>query len=726
MSHNDKPIVMTEPKRIDPVDVHNIEPSLDEDYALSLVNSTFTNYSAWRSQNLEPKWSDADALMNGVVSQRMWPGTNIPKAAFPQPIVSDNFRTILPLLEQAIFPDNEDWFDMEPAIKGQLPTQFGRMLTNTFKYYLDVAPEISRASGRREIIVALMDMLLYKVGGVHVYWHEQFKRPCIEAVNIRDIYFDPKAVSPIAEMNKSIIWRKFLTVRQIKEMRAENSKFKVPTDEELYWLAAMTGSEPADMGKNVSASMLGFTTQNGPDIYNPAVDDADIEVLIYYSKKRVIWVLNKTYVMYNEANDYGFFPFCFAPCFALPHKNFGESIPDLLKSSQRLSEGLINNYVDEIHLSLNPPRVEKLMSGQSNGDKWYPGLTIKTIGTPKEDIIFPMQVGATTQVWDLVQFISGQAYSRMGFNPMQVSGMPAPSNANRTAAGMQMQLASGSNRIYELVKQIEDYLLVPLLRKMSEYCRRNVLENEPIDGLNENGELAQINKQAFMVPLRLQVKCASRVISKAALAQIMPTIMQYIGNGQLVQQLHSIGKTVDFSEIMQAMMDSTGLGKKYDFIRDLTQQEIQQMQAQAEAAQRPDPTIVKTQMEIDGRLKETQMKGEYDLKKQEIAKAPSPMEIQAEQQKQMMEQQTMQMELQLKAYMAEMDKKMKEFDLMIKAAEANQKMQISQMEMGQRQQEHEQEMQMSMERGIQEQALAERKAAASMEQKANKTEKKSE
>ncbi|WP_230687717.1 hypothetical protein, partial [Streptococcus pneumoniae] len=47
-------------------------------------------------------------------------------------------------------------------------------------------------------------------------------------------------------------------------------------------------------------------------IPNPA--DRKIEVLMYYTKGQIIWVLNRQHVLYNETNPYKFVPAVFAPC----------------------------------------------------------------------------------------------------------------------------------------------------------------------------------------------------------------------------------------------------------------------------------------------------------------------------------------------------------------------------------------------------------------------------
>lgn len=683
-----KPISFGHVPQLASVDISNVEQNFEsQEYALELVNRTYSIYSSWRSSNLDMKWGDADALMNGVVPVRTWPGSNIPKASYPQPIVSDQFRTILPSLEQSLFPDSEDWFELQPAMPQNLPAPVGRLITNTFKYYIDSACEIGEPSGRREIMTAIMDCLLYKLGAIHVYWDDSRKRPKIESVDIRDIFIDPKANVPSAEACRSIVWRKLLSVRDIKALRADK-RFNIPADEVLYFLATNSPGAPADTSKNISYIMSGLNVQSGPTQYDQAIEDKEVEVLIYYSKDRVIWVFNRLWVAYNQATDYKFYPFCFVSAYALPHKAFGESLADLLKSTQRLSEGLMNNFVDSIHLSQIPPRVEKKQSGVTAGDQWYPGLKMTVQGEADKDIIFPQVPGPVTQVWDLIQWVANQGYSRTGNNPLQQGGIPTPSNANRTASGMQMQTSGGSNRLYSIIKLIEDYLLVPLLHKMTEYCRMNILDGEKVEGLNENGELTEIAHTTFQIPLKITVKCASRVISRDKMMQFLPNLIQYLLQGPFVGALHQIGQTIDVGELISALQDATGLGKKYQFTRALTQQEMQQMQ-QAQQP-KPDPNKV---FDHQSQMEQIKLKGQIDMQKEQVKNAPNPMEMQVEQMKAEMERQRDEAKIQMEYMKLEIMKQKAQLDMMTSINKANIDAQVQQMEANSERQRMEQEAQ---------------------------------
>jgi len=667
------------------VDIENIEEQLAEEiYAKELVCRTFDRYAAHRT-NIELRWTISDELLNGVTETRYWKGTQVKRASYPQPIVSDQFRTILPALEQAIFPDSGDSFSIGPAMSGStIPPQFGRMLTNTVKGWLEESPKIGLPSGRREILNALMDAALYKLGCVHVQFNPMLKRPVVEAVNIKDIYLDPKAPSPSAEDNKCIIWRKYLTVKAIKEHRDSKGGFKKISDDEIYGLCSGTPLTSGVTNQNLTASLTRMPVQMGPTVYDPSIEDQEIEVLIYYSEKRIVWILNRTIVFYNEENIYKFFPFCFTPFYPIPHRNYGESIGDILESTQRLSEGLVNNTLDTLHMATLPPRTEKQMSGQAVGDRWYPGLSIKA-SSPKDDVIIhDIPLGHITPVWDMVQWLQQQGYSRTGQNPLQQGGIPTPSNANRTASGMNIQMSGGSNRLYAIVKQFEDYMFIPLIKKMLDMCRIHVGVDDEVEGFNENGDITKLKGIAFHIPFKLDVQCASRVISKAELKQILPDLIQYFTQGTLIQQLQQTGRTVDVSEILSAVMDASGLARTYAFVRDMSQQEMQAMQ-QAQQP-KPDPNMVaKIQMESQARMQETQLKGQIDIQKEQIKQQPNPWELQAEQMKAQMDMamkqkdlEMKQMKLEMDAQKAQMDIIMKQMELRLKGQEAQMDMEISQ------------------------------------------------
>ena len=53
--------------------------SIDDSYALAVVNQTFVHYEAWRRNNHDMRWQLNDMLYFGQVEKKIWEGTNTPR-----------------------------------------------------------------------------------------------------------------------------------------------------------------------------------------------------------------------------------------------------------------------------------------------------------------------------------------------------------------------------------------------------------------------------------------------------------------------------------------------------------------------------------------------------------------------------------------------------------------------------------------------------------------------
>lgn len=665
------------------VPVAQVAASYTPEYSLTLVNNTYATFSSARQGNIEPRWTEADTLYFGVVRSKVWPGTNTARAAYPQPVVFDQIETLMPLLEQSIFPDSEDWFEVLPATPlvdektgRDYGPSLGRILTANLKHFIDTFEYIGYPSGRREILNAIKQSLLYKLGGVHLRWSEEKAHPVIECVDIRDVFFDPKSLGPSPEMGSAMIWRKLVKVRDLKAYRNKKG-WDIPKDDALAWLAMNAPNATPDTSKAQMFALIKMGVTPGPQIYNQNIEDREVEVLCYYNRDRIVWVLNRVHVAYNEPNPYGWYPFAFAPCYEIPHAAYGMSVAELQESSQRLIEALFNGHLDEISLALHPPRIES-RTDQRDQDRWGPGQRY-FVKTPKDDIQIQTPSGITANVMDSIAYVQQNSYSRSGMNPLQMGGTPTPSNANRTASGMQLQMGGGNNRVYAMVKRYEDYLMVPIIHKMIEMMRYHLADREMVEGVNELGQFQMMNPAIWATPLKIDVKCASRVISRDKIMALVPQLLQFYVQGPLLGELHSVGRTLNMPEIERAMLDATGLGKRYEFTRTMSQQEVQMMRQSQ--TPRPDPNVqVKAEAAYKTRVDAEHIKAQAGLQKEAMKQQPNPQEIQLEQQK-------AEMEMQLKAF----DLKMKGMELQLKAREgelklllaertAQQKMQQAQMD----------------------------------------------
>ncbi len=643
--------------------------------ALQVVNQTFSVFESYRTNNHDARWTEADALYGGYVPTKVWDGTTIPRANLPYQISFDQVESAYPSIMQALFSD-ENWFEVraEPGT----PAEAARAVHAAMSYMLDHAKNDYGLTSIAEIGLAIRDMLKYGNGGVWLDWDGAKQRVITSWVDLRDVYIDPATPTPNADESRAIIRRRMMTVDEISALRG-NTLMSIPSDEVLWYMAKSAPTVAADTTRQAQESLRSVNYSPAQADYIPNPADRKIEVLMYYSKNQIIWVLNRQHVAYNNRNPYGFIPCAFAPCYIFTGRFYANGIPDVQRGNQRMIEGLLNGHLDEISLSLHPPRVQAQNGNLTNGQrKWGPGYVFNSTSTDLKNSISLLQPQPVTQnVMGDIGFILDAADKRTGINAM-AQGMPKPGNANRTATGMSLQSQGAANRIQPLVKNIEDFLLVPLLRKMYKMVAFHIGAFDKMPA-KLNGEVQWIDGWNFQRPCDFEMLAASKMLAKSNLMQIFPFVTQYLLSGPLMEALKSAGQTVNFQALIDMLQDAAGTRGRYDIIRPMTPQEQQ-------AAQQPPPQV-QAQMQMEQAKQQNAkeiigMKIQGDLQKTMLANQSSPEELQMKmaesQQKMQIEQMKAEIQMALQQQKLETEQQLAQMKLQLEQARSRQQIQSGQ------------------------------------------------
>lgn len=646
--------------------------------ALQIVNQTYNVYEVFRTNNHDRRWNEADALYTGLVPAKVWEGTTIPRANLPYQISFDQVEAAFPSLMQALFSD-EDWFEVvaEPGT----PAEEAKKVQGAMAYFLDHTKNDYGLTAVSECGLAIRDLLKYGNGGLWLDWEPTKKRPTVSWVDVRDIYVDPACPTPNIDEARCIIRRRMMTVDDIAAMRGD-TRMNVPSDEILWYFAKTAPVVPADNTRQVQEALR--YVQYSPNAHewlpNPA--DRKIEVLMYYSKNQIIWVLNRQHVLYNQKNPYGFIPCVFAPCYIYNGRFYAAGIPEVQKGNQRMIEGLLNGHLDEISLSLHPPRVQARSSNQTNNQrKWGPGFTFNSDNPDLKNSISLLQPQPVTQnVMGDIGFLLDASDKRTGIGAM-AQGMPRPGNANRTATGMSLQSQGAANRLQPIVKNIEDYMLVPMLRKLYKMVAFHIGIFEQMPA-KLDGTVEWVQGWVFQRPCDFKMLAASKMLAKSNLMQIFPFVTQYLLSGPLLESLKSAGQTVNFTAIFDMLQDAAGTKGRYDLIRPMTPQEQQ-------AAQAPPPQV-QAQMQMEQAKQQNAkeimgMKIQGDLQQTMMAKQGSPEETQMKmaeaQQKMQLQQMQAEMKMMMDQQKLEMEKQLGALKLQLEQQKAGIQLQTAQQKM---------------------------------------------
>ena len=630
---------------------------LEDQKALTLVINTLSEYENSRKANQEPRWLRANELISGYKAPVNWTNTKIPRANHSTRLAYNKVEEALPIIIQSIFTADGEWFDIE-AEPGASPEEAEQMRAR-LSYILDHNDDVSGISARSELCEAVKSILTYGNGGVFLEWDSLKNKPIVSFAPLEDIYVDPGNRTHSIDGSRSVIRRDLKTIGEIQLWR-ESPGMKIPSDNELFTLSNTLFHTSGDEVRDQKNALYGEMSSMVYNVMaaNPA--ERKIEVLYYYSKTQIIVILGRKYVAFSSINPYGFLPFAFAHYSTSVGRFYSDGIADVLAGEQRIQESIINKYTDQMALALSPPLARKPSTSRTLGaTRWAPGATYET-GNPKDDVITLGANLPVADIWSAMDYFENLSDKRVGRPLPTTSG-----NGVRTAGGVQTQVQGGLSRIYMVTKQVEDFLIIPLLCKLQKMMMVHEQPGTVAIGRSK-GKQSFVDTNVYYKNYNYKVRAASNMLTKEKLLPLLPTVFQSLGNGPLVQGLAATGQVVNWPEVFRFFKEATGLGEEFNFTRQMTQEEFQKMnqpspEVQAEAQ--------KAQMEQQTAMQVQQMKSQTELQKEQIKKQPDPMALQMEQMKMQFEQQK-----------AEMDLYMKQKDLEFKEREAQLKMQIKQVE----------------------------------------------
>lgn len=598
----------------DSIPMKSPSSDLSSDEAVGLVTQSFSRFEqASRRADQEARWLRDDELYMGYVPQRYWQGTKQPRSSLGIPVSFDQVETLLPSIEAEILGREPYWFDTE-ATETSNP-QEARAVQMVLARHLDeVDPMNGFMSPETQIRACFKEYLLHGNCVCRLGWNNTRERLTLEWVPLKDFYLDPDMNTPVLEAGSGVIHRRLTTVKELQKLRGLGDEWSVPPDDILYGLTKEVPGASAD--KVLDESLLNRRrSEEKGSIVNPA--DRKIEVLEYYNADRMIWVLNRKWALTNQRNPYRMVPYVWAPLYLVLGEAYGMSIPDVIGGDQMLIQGIVNARIDELSLALSPPRIVDRSSTQTltrNELAWAPGKTFPSERAKDTVIAFPQN--STQNSFAEVSLAEARVEKRTGASRFLQMGTPQPSNANRTATGVQGQLAAINTRLRTPVKNLEDYFLVPLLYKAHSIIARFSDQNrDSLPGKGLNGQNIQVPRVMVNSFVRFRMTAASSMITRDRILQLLGPFTQLFQSQSFQEALRRSNKIVDPLELIEMSMDGFNLSRKYSLVRDMTEQEAQQ-------AQQPDPNVAaqlqQKQQELQTRMMLGQLKSQTDIRIAEI------------------------------------------------------------------------------------------------------------
>lgn len=591
-----------------------VDPGLSEE--VQTILNTFVEYQQ-RRQPHEQRWRNCDALYNGMVPQRKWEGSDAFRSAIPNNFSFDHVEGVQAKLEEA-FLDNPEWFHVEPTADSS-PSDAADIQDYLSAKLNTPSPSLSRGPLLQEARQAWHQVDQYGSGAMLLEWDDG---PAAQFIDIRDVYVDPLCPGPNIEKARSIIVRRWLTIQEVENLR-NLPDFDIPIPEILWTLSQNKYYVQADNAKQAVEVMRGVYGVTPQTETQPDLPLNQIELLCFYSKTRIAWLLGRRYRIFAKPNDLGFYPIVMAPCRIVPNNLYGISLPESVQWNQRYSEALMNNTIDDCHLRQDPPTAVG-KDVDATQVKMRPGNRIPA-GDPKTVVAMTNLGTPITDVFPIVQWIEGGAAKRNGLSDLAAGGIASSPGAVRTGAGVNAQMSGSNLRIKHIVHNIEDFMLSQILYKAHKMVAMYTRPEDVILGRFADPKTGRtITAQAFHKPAKYVMLTGTRMLQRMEAKELIPFIGQAFINGPVMNGLADQGETFNFRAFSE--MAQLVVGRSWQLVVPLTEE-------QKKARKEPPPQMIadqqKAQADAQVRLamadkanEREQIKGGFTLQAAQIAKQP--------------------------------------------------------------------------------------------------------
>lgn len=600
------------------------EDDFPDETALKITIQDRAQSIAWiQSQGWILQWQREERLYLFKVPTRFWEGTNTPRSALGMPVVYEAIESILPQFMSAIFADDPP-FLIQPRPKTS--SDAARAVQAILGW------EVDRANVRNEVKLGLKYMLLHgtgiwtygwerkiqkrkmyrrknsqtfkqlpndggliKTSGKDTYekfdFEEVINQPYFEHRNIRHILTDPGLrVSDISK-SKFVIDLQYPTIEDLDDLR-DYEGYRIPTREQLLSLMFSPAEVPTQNPLE-SPTLNIFQEFNAkPRNEKPSVDPLKqpLELATYWTKDRVFVVLQGKLVIRNERNPFGKIPYLSVPMAEVLGYFYGIGVANVVGNEQRLQQGIINGYVDDFALNLNGMftrvRGSNVLAQQL---RMKPGGVIDTDNAEGVGIL-PRQPLLTGDVMTLLQSSDSRVARRTAASEISVTGAAPSKNSSitRTATGVNSLSSGTGTRLQSIVENFSNQVFIPMLQAFHEM---NVLflSPEEIEALLTD-ELGEAYKTIDVLEIvngqyDFRMLAASKLQARAAQAQSLPLLYQFLLTAPVLDNLAQNGKKVNIEELVKMTFDTTGWPNYTSVIVPMTQEDQARLDANSPAAQ---------------------------------------------------------------------------------------------------------------------------------------------
>ncbi len=542
-------------------------------------------------KRLPQTWNDFDDLFRAYVVSRTWPGSDVPRSNLGMPIILEAVEEVLPQIFMAFFSEEQPFY---LDIIGKPNDAAKRAASSLIKWAI-------RVSGfKEEIRLALKSSLLYGFQVSKYGWrtckHKSYRyereqqpaevsggladisvetaesnkitrkevevevsEPTFENFHLRNVLFDPTLARQDVRKGKWLCFQFFPDLHQLDDLRQDPTYKNIPSDAEiLAYFANRTPQAPDAMQNNKYETYRENQAEKKTDGQDSQADPkkAPIQVLEYWDAGSVVTVLrffeDWNIVIRNSENEFGNICGLSNAFIDVLGAAYGFGIGHLLRGEQRLQQGVLNAWVDQLALTLRPAyqRIGAANGGQQN-ITISPGL-VRNEQTELKPLVAPDISGPAENALNASDMRAGK---RVG-----LSAQDMPTQALRTGSGVQSFQAAIAGKLQYFVEIFAELVFIPALEAFLQMCKDRLTPQQMNQILTEEqgkafeGDIMDVYNGKF----RFSVLTSTKLAARKAAAQLIPTFVQLFASAPVNDSLTQSGEKVSFGTLSKLALDLAG------------------------------------------------------------------------------------------------------------------------------------------------------------------------
>ena len=375
--------------------------------------------------------------------------------------------------------------------------------------------------------------------------------------------------------------------------------WKIPTREQLVALVApqMIDESPTNpletLGTNTGNPVFQQTTtpqKAWPENYSARTNHDPLarkfEGFDYWTGFRHCIILQKQYVLLNEDHDFGRPPFLGFAFRTAPDAAHGYGIAFWLTDFQRICQGIVNAFMDDLNLNLMGTYTTPAGSNNSAQAQWiFPGKVFKSDGPQGIEAMKRNSINAQEPLTVIAQIkqwassITGAGIGTLGSNPGSSGDVRTPGAVSAMSGGETVKLT-------DLVDVISEQVFVPFL----EFC---IERNRRLKPSQLRQMLSQELGEAFKAtPIdilngsyKVDISAGGRLAARASIEHSMGILTTVLQSPGTVENLAVQGMKIDYNAMFSAMFDVFNSPYKEAIIKPMNDEDKARLAADTKAAQ---------------------------------------------------------------------------------------------------------------------------------------------